>query len=186
MSFPDANRISPFNEAAVPPFPQTYNTLKSDTCEKQYDEQVNDHTYLYNSFLPSVWRPNMTIAQPAQRASLPDFYGPMTGRRVTMESYMQGRGNVLSKCPSAGVNYLPPELFNDPHMQSNTCTSTAMEPTFTQYKRACDSLSNADIGTLTTGTPRYYQPNSVGLFLNGQINSGVNLGSMPYKSNNPC
>lgn len=182
MSIPNANRIS----AEGPSLPQTYNTLKADTCEKQYDEHVNDQTYLYNSFLPSVFRPNTVAAQPMMRVSQPDFYGPMTGRRVTMESYLQGRGNILSKCPDAGVNYLPPSLFADPNIQSNTCTSTSLEPTYQQYKKACDSLANADIGTLNTGLPRYGQPNTTGLFIQGQINSNVNMGSKPYKANNPC
>jgi hypothetical protein len=183
MSFPNANRGSP---DVIPPFPQTYNTLKSDTCDKQYDEQVNDQTYQYNSFLPSVWRPNMSQAQPMMRVSQPNFYGPMTGRRTTMESYLQGRGNILSKCPDAGVNYLPPDLFNDQNLQLNTCTATALEPTYQQYKKACDSISNADIGTLTTGAPKYGQPNVTGLFIQGQTFTNTNIGSQPYKANNAC
>lgn len=185
MSFPNANRISPMNEAAVPAFPQTYNTLKSDTCEKQYDEQVNDQTYMYNSFLPSVWRPDTKVVQPMMRGSLPDFYGPMSGARVTMESYLQGRGNILSKCPDAGVNYLPPALFNDPALQmgADSCTSTVLEPTYVQYKKACDSLANADIGALTVGMPRYGQTNTVGIQFQGTVYEKTNMTSGPYKYN---
>jgi hypothetical protein len=185
MSLP-ANMISPLNEAAIPPFPQTYNTLKMDTCEKQYEDLVNDQTYQYNSFLPSVWRPDTMVVQPLMRGSQPSFYGPMTGRRVTQESYLQGRGNVLSKCPDAGVNYLPPDLFNDANVPLTSCTSTLLEPTYQQYKKACDSLSNTDVGQLTTGTPKYGQPNTTGLYIQNQINSQVNMGSAPYKANTLC
>lgn len=185
MSFPNANRTT-IQVQSIMAVPQTYNTLKSDTCDKQYDEQVNDQTYQYNSFLPSVWRPNMAQAQPMMRVSQPNFYGPMTGRRITLESYLQGRGNILSKCPDAGVNYIPPDLTNDTNLQLNTCTATALEPTYQQYKKACDSLSNADIGTLTTGMPRYGQPNVTGFgMVQGQIFTNTNIGSQPYKANNP-
>jgi len=185
MSIPSANKISPMNEAAVPPFPQTYNTLKSDTCEKQYEDQVNEDTYLYNSFLPSVWRPDMTVVAPMMRGSQPSFYGPLAGKRVTMESYLQGRGNILSKCPDAGVNYLPPDLFNDPALQmgASVCTQTVLEPTYVQYKKACDSISNADIGTLTTGLPRYGATNSVGIQWSQTHYERTNMTSAPYKAN---
>ena len=186
MSISSANKIST-GESAVPPFPQTYNTLKSDTCDRQYDDQVNQDTYLYNSFLPSVWRPNMTVVQPMSRGSQPDFYGPLAGRRVTMESYLQGRGNILSKCPDAGVNYLPPELFSDPNLQlnQNVCTSTALEPTYVTYKKSCDSISNADVGQLTTGMPRYGQTNTAGVsyMVPSTSYEKTNMTSAPYKSN---
>jgi hypothetical protein len=172
------------SESAVPPFPQTYNTLKSDTCDRQYDDMINQDTYAYNSFLPSVWRPNTMMVQASARGVQPDFYGPMAGNRVTLESYLQGRGNILSKCPDAGVNFIPPQLLN-PAIQPNTCTSTELEPSYVTYKKSCDSISNADIGQLTTGTPRMGQTNTAGVsyMAASQVNSKTNMFSSPYKSN---
>jgi len=187
MSIASANKISPSSEMAGPPFPQTYNTLKSDTCDKQYDDLVNEDTYLYNSFLPTVWRPDTVVVQPMMRGSQPDFYGPIAGRRVTQESYLRGYGNILSKCPDAGINYLPPDLFNDQTLAlgTNVCTQTLLEPTYVQYKKSCDSISNADIGQLTTGVPRNPETNTAGLVYRPfQLYTRTNMFSAPYEANN--
>ena len=104
------------------------------------DEGLNDYT-LYRG---AVMRQNVTQAPFMTAGQGTDFFGPLTGNRVTKESFLQGRGQTLSKSPDNEVTYLPESLFNQPMIQSK-CDRVDLMPLFTRVKPTCNGLRETDV-----------------------------------------
>jgi hypothetical protein len=82
-----------------------------------------------------------------------DFYGPKSGNLITKESFLQGRGQTLSKCPYNEVISLPNSLFFDtPNNSPPPCERVDMLPSFTRLNPVCNGIRETDI------TQYFYSP----------------------------
>lgn len=119
-----------------------YDKSTLDGCWNKAKDNIDNQVYDYTLWRPAVMRPRAEagLMTPVQNV---DFYGPLAGNRVTKESFMQGRGTTLSKCPDCEVNYLPESLFNQPPIKSQ-CDRVDLLPMFTRVKPTCNGLRETD------------------------------------------
>jgi len=128
-----------------------YNSLKFDACDVEGDAYIHQAVNDYNLNLPAHFRVAQNgqggnRAMPLSLGKQPDFYGPNRGRVTTMESFLQGRGQTLSKCPDCQVRYLPASLFDGSAVQTNTqCQRTDLEPLYTRAPKSCNGLPETDV-----------------------------------------
>lgn len=122
-----------------------YNNLWSDPCFQQYDDQLNQGINDYQLTLNAHYRTNMNQAMPLSTGRQPDTYGPLRGRRVTQESFLQGRGQALSDCPDCGVRWLPETLFPQNSGVQSQCQRTDIQPLYTKVPKSCNGLQETDI-----------------------------------------
>jgi hypothetical protein len=88
-----------------------FDRVQSDACHQRFEDHINHGVNQYNLNLNANYRVNLNQAMPLSQGKQPSFYGPLRGRRVTQESFLQGRGHTLSDCPDFGVRWLPETLF---------------------------------------------------------------------------
>lgn len=117
----------------------TYNRVTLDGCYAKGRDDIDNQVYDYTLYRPAAMRINLEEAQFMTPVQNVDFYGPLAGNRVTKESFLQGRGTTLSKCPDCEVNYLPESLFNRPPIKSS-CDRVDLLPMFTRVKPSCNGL----------------------------------------------
>ena len=135
-----------------------YDRVHDDLCYRDFEKYIDDQTLDYNLNLKAHMRENVDKCHPLSTGKQCNFYGPLRGVRTTQESFMSGRGQVLSECPSCGVNYLPESLFPDKAdpadfatvdqkngMIRARCQRTDLEPLYTRQPRSCNGLSETDI-----------------------------------------
>jgi len=103
----------------------------------------NNQSYDYVMYRDAVMRKNTTQAPMLSAGYQPSFYGPLTGNRVTRESFLQGRGHTSSKCPDCEVVYLPASLFPDKNVVT-PCERVDMQPMYTRVPKSCNSISEVD------------------------------------------
>ena len=127
-----------------------YNRVGQDLCAVQYETALNDAVSNYQLDLKAEMRPQPK-AQFLGLGTQPSFWGPLRGNRVTQESFLQGRGHVLSDCPDCGVYRLPNSLFPrvDSAEKKPACQRTDLQPEYTKQPRACNGLSELDTSCYT-------------------------------------
>jgi hypothetical protein len=121
-----------------------YNNVYMDSCYEAANDKLDRKIYDYNLDRKAVMRPNMTQAPFLSDGRQPDFYGPKVGNRVTRESFLQGRGHCLNKCPDCEVVYLPGSLFPNVPIKSN-CDRVDLQSLYTRLPRSCNGLSETII-----------------------------------------
>lgn len=130
-----------------------HNRVWEDGCANAQQDKWNDGIYDYVLWRPAVMRgvEEAHFMAPAQNV---DFYGPLAGNRVTKESFLQGRGTTLSKCPDCEVNYLPASLFNQPPVKQQ-CDRVDLLPMFTRVKPTCNGLRETDTTQYSFSAEKY-------------------------------
>lgn len=121
-----------------------YNRLKMDGCWEQFEDQVNDRQNDYVLARDAAMRENLTQAPFMSAGRQPDFYGPLVGNRVTRESFLQGRGQVLSKCADCEVVYLPESLFPEYNVRSK-CDRADLDALYTRVPKSCNGLMETNV-----------------------------------------
>lgn len=121
--------------------------LNFDPAYVQYSnwKQVAQNDYVMN--LNAVYRSGQPPIRSLSVANQPSFYGPTRGALCTMESLMQGRGQVLSDSPAGEVRFLPESLFPS-HTESNempACQRTDLEPLQTRMRKSCNGIEEIDL-----------------------------------------
>lgn len=121
------------------------------------DALNQDYVMNRNSWMrPNVEQPtNFTYAQNI------DFHGPLSGNRVTQESYMQGRGRVLSKNPASDVTVLPASVFPERTPLIPVCERVDLLPMSTRVKPTCNGIREA-VTTNYALMPEFYQGTYMG------------------------
>ena len=102
------------------------------------DQASNDYTLNRSAVMRN--RPGAPLMTAAQNV---DFYGPLTGSRVTRESFIMGRGHTLSKGPDNEVYYLPASVFPQ-HETKQDCDRVDLEPLFTRVNPSCNGIKETD------------------------------------------
>jgi hypothetical protein len=122
---------------------------------------INQGRYDYSIYRGAAMRTNRTQAPFLGPAQHIDFYGPLTGNRVTKESFIMGRGHTLDKNPNNEVYYLPLAVFNQPPEITSTCDRIDLQPMFTRVKPSCNGLKETDL-TMYMMMPGHYQNGYLG------------------------
>lgn len=119
-----------------------YNRVTLDSGYEKGRDYVDQSTYDYVLNRHAVMRNRLEapLMAPAQNV---DFYGPLTGSRVTRESFLMGRGHTLSKGPDNEVYYLPGSIF-PAHENKSSCDRVDLEPLFTRVKPSCNGIKETD------------------------------------------
>jgi len=124
------------------------NTLVNDSCFERSSNELNDAQYNYAMYVNAVNRQgvspytNLTVAQGRE------YFGPFGTDTVNKESFLQGRGQVLSECPENEVIQLPASRFSDPQAAERPagyCAPSALERMFTRVPKSANTLSEAEI-----------------------------------------
>lgn len=121
-----------------------YTRSSMDSCWEKFEDDVDRKIYDYNLDRDAVMRENRTSAPFLSTGRQPDFYGPLVGSRVTQESFLQGRGHCLNKCPDCEVTYLPSSLFPNKKVHS-ACDRVDLDGLYTRLPRSCNGLSETQI-----------------------------------------
>lgn len=133
--------------------------IQNDLCNREFMDKLNDVQSNYAMNVKAVMRdvPGGKCSS-LSRTSTCSFYGPLNGKKVTQESFLQGRGQVLNDCPTCDVNYLPEALFSGGTAAASTptCFRTDMEPVYDRIPRSCNGLTETDI-TRFAFMPSAYQ-----------------------------
>ena len=125
-----------------------YNNLKNDPSYRAFQDWQDLHQQERQLNLNANYRPALDKAPLLSAGIQPSFYGPLRGVNVTRDSFLQGRGQTLSKCPDCGVRWLPETLF--PQKKKSTsapCYRTDLQPLYTRVPKSCASLSETDISS---------------------------------------
>ena len=120
-----------------------YNRVSMDSGYEKGRDVIDQGAYDYNLYRGAVMRSNRVEAPFMTQAQNVDFYGPLTGNRVTKESFIQGRGHTLSRGPDNEVFYLPGSLFPQVQIKSQ-CDRVDLEPMFTRVKPSCNGIKETD------------------------------------------
>ena len=121
-----------------------YDKWSLDSGYERGRDIIDEGSYDYTLYRGAVMRQNLTQAPFMTPAQNVDFYGPLAGNRVTKESFLQGRGQTLSRSPDNEVTYLPESLFNQPPIKSQ-CDRVDLQPMFTRVKPTCNGLRETNI-----------------------------------------
>jgi hypothetical protein len=156
-----------------------YNNLKFDSCyqDNQVFQDQSQNDYVLN--LNAVYRQGDPPIRPLSVSSQPTFYGPLRGSLVTQESFLEGRGQTLTDCPSGEVFWLPESLFpaNTAYNQPSTCQRSDLEPLQSRMKKSCNGLEETD-------TSEYWMlPGNWQNGYSGPTMAGLQT-RMPYPSSN--
>lgn len=120
-----------------------------DSCFINSQAQIDNGTSQYNLNLAAALPNNGTLkhAPLLARGSTPSFWGPFNASKTTKDSYLTGRAQPLSKCPSTDVVYLPESLFGAdiPANAPPSCYSSALEGAYDRQPRSCQSVTEIDV-----------------------------------------
>lgn len=122
-----------------------YDRLDFDPSKRKYDayESMAQSGYYLNT--NAVFRfGSDTRPLPLGVGVQPDRWGPARGVVTTRESFLQGRGQILSKAPEAGVKWLPESLFPNVPYAPSQCQRTDLQQLQTRQPRSCNNLSGTD------------------------------------------
>jgi len=120
-----------------------YTRMTLDSCFEQADDAQNQKIYDYNLDRSTVMRQHTVKAPLLSAGRQPDFYGPLAGDRVTKESFLQGRGHCLNKCPDCEVTYLPESLFPKKNIKPS-CEHVDLQGLYTRIPKSCNGISETD------------------------------------------
>lgn len=120
-----------------------YDRVTMDSSYELARDMIDNRQYDYTLYRGAVMRQNRTEAPFMTPAQNVDFYGPLTGSRVTQESFIMGRAATASRNPDSEVNYLPESLF-PAHQVKSTCDRIDLQPMFTRLKPSCNGLRQTD------------------------------------------
>jgi hypothetical protein len=138
-----------------------YNRVSMDSGYERGRDVIDQGVYDYNLFRSSVMRPNRIDAPFMTVAQNVDFYGPLTGNRVTKESFIQGRGHTLSRGPDNEVFYLPSSVFPQVDLKPTQCDRVDLEPVFTRVKPSCNGIKETDVFAYSL-MPGHYEDGYMG------------------------
>jgi hypothetical protein len=135
-----------------------YNDVRSDACNRNFEDMTNQYINDYVMKLSANYRTHLDQAFPLSQGLQPSFWGPLRGRRVTQDSFLQGRGQTLADCPECDVKWLPESLFPEStsKLGQTMCQRTDLQPLYTKQPQSCNGLSETDV-TQFWFSPSNYQ-----------------------------
>ena len=119
-----------------------------DSCFINSQAQIDNGSVQYNLNLAAALPNNGTLkhAPLLARGSTPSFWGPFDASKARKDSYLTGRVQPLSKCPSTDVIYLPDTLFGDGGGGGgSSCYQSALEAAYDRQPRSCQSVTEIDV-----------------------------------------
>lgn len=116
-----------------------YSSLAYDPQYIQEQEQRNNIRYDYVLNRSAVMRNNVVRAPMLGLGQNATFVGPMAGSRVTLESFLTGRGHTLSKNPGCGVYYLPSSVLSGTNQEPQV-GRIDLQPLQTRTQPSCNGL----------------------------------------------
>lgn len=131
-----------------------YDNVGLDQCHRTYEDNLSSASYDYVINKKAWMRGNVDKCSAKSTGGQCSFYGPMTNKRVLQDSFLTGRGQVLTECPECSVNYLPASVF--PPQEARTCQDTQLEPLYTRVPKSCNGLTEVDISQYAA-LPSNYQ-----------------------------
>lgn len=111
----------------------------------EYQDSINtgnDKIYNYNM--------NKNYVMYGNGCSLPtlgnqcDFYGPLNAQKIQQDSFITGRGQLLSSSPHYDVRHLPNSLFSNSYSGPSS-SQINLQPTYSKISKSCNGLSETDI-----------------------------------------
>ena len=122
-----------------------YDNSFNDACYLDYQAGVND--YISDYYLNR--NANMRDVDKCHDMGLSvncQFRGPKDAQhlRTTRESFLQGRGHLLTECPEGGVIPLPDSLFDQPQ-SPRPCEDGNLQPLHTRLPKSCGNTVEVDI-----------------------------------------
>jgi hypothetical protein len=116
-----------------------HDNLQNDLCNRQFEDNMNSNINNYYLNYKFVMRDsNNNKCQPLGVTNRCDFYGPLNSKKIKQDSYITGRGHILSDCPDCDVRHLPQSLFQDVQYSNK---STELDPLYTRVPKSCNGLS---------------------------------------------
>jgi hypothetical protein len=111
----------------------------------EYQDSVNaanDKIYQYNMNKNSVMYGNgCSLSSLGNQC---DFYGPIDAKKINQDSFITGRGQLLSSSPYYDVRHLPKSLFENSYSGPSS-NQTNLQPMYTKISKSCNGLSETDI-----------------------------------------
>jgi hypothetical protein len=141
-----------------------YENKDKGACWEAWYDNNNDaqSDYVMNQ---AYWmRPGVPECRNNSLGATCSFYGPLNVPRTTQESFLQGRGQILSsKCPDCEVIYLPESVFPPANPANSTyaCENNALTPAQTKQKKSCYNVMETDISQYQM-MPGAWQPGYMG------------------------
>lgn len=138
-----------------------YDNIFYDSSNELYRDNLQAQTtnYVMNK---SYWMRDtkqVPLLGPVQNV---DFYGPLVGRRVTQESFLQGRGGTLSKNPACEIVMLPEKLFPNTPYRPPSCERVDLQPLMPRVKPTCNGLRETDMFPFYQ-MPENFKPGYLGM-----------------------
>lgn len=123
-----------------------YDNLYNDACYENYRDGVNNYQNDYYLNLKAHMRPVKKCTFKGLGTTC-SFYGPLNVGRTTRDSFLQGRGQILTECPECDVRRLPDTLFANRKQdgEHEYCDNTELQPLQTRVPRSCNGLMQTDI-----------------------------------------
>lgn len=118
-----------------------------DSCFINSQAQIDNGSVQYNLNMAAALPNSGTLkhAPLLARGSTPSFWGPFDASKARKDSYLTGRVQPLSKCPSTDVVYLPENLFGAGTPNPPSCYSSALEGAYDRQPRSCQSVTEIDV-----------------------------------------
>lgn len=132
-----------------------YNRLRDDTCSSPQQDKRNTDVSNYNMYSKNFMSPNHDVATYLAEGNSPDFFGPLSNSNnnlILKESFLQGRGHTISKCPTGNVVRLPSTLFSDLNKDKPSTLRVDLQSESTKLKKSCNGLAE------TVVTPYHFMP----------------------------
>jgi len=139
-----------------------YDNVYNDKCFRDFQTSKNEGVYDYIINRKAVMRPDVEKCSAAGLGRTCDFYGPLSGKRVTQSSFLEGRGQTLSECPECDVRYLPASVFPEKRFEARACQNTDLQAEYTRLPKSCNGLQEVDISAYFA-MPSNYQKGYKGL-----------------------
>lgn len=122
-----------------------YNSLRSDACNREFEDYQNKTHHDYTMNLAAQYRVGQPRPFPLAPGSQPTFWGPLRGVKSTQEAFLQGRGQSLSDCPDCDVRWLPESVFAQGNLSVDAqCQRTDLQPLYTRKPKSCNGLPETD------------------------------------------
>lgn len=153
------------------------NNLRFDCGYQQDMDRRNQQVDHYNLYRQAHMRPDVVQAPFLSAALQPSTFGPLTGRRVTQESFLRGLGQCRSEDPNYDVIHLPVSLFPQGPQKMPTGQRIDLFPQQTRTQKSCNGLSETDV-TAYRFSPERFQPGYVGY--NVVVPSGMQTRDSPW------